>query len=96
MTSLNDVLSSPALQAGIGLLSKTRPEIGLALQIAVSLLQGWQEQSEMNAAIAEIDARAAFHVKRLATEKLSLVEQGEIEIRLHELLTVLIKLGAIS
>jgi hypothetical protein len=94
MSNLNDVLSNPALQAGIGIFTKTRPEIGLALQVVSSLLNGWHEQSQINAAITVIDARAAEHVKRLATQKLSSTEQNEIEIRLHELLSILMKLGA--
>lgn len=95
MSSLNDALSNPAVKAGLGLLTASRPELGLALQLATSLLQGWHEQAEINAAIAAIDARAAEHVKRLATAKLSPIEQQEIEVRLHELLTVLIKLGGL-
>jgi hypothetical protein len=96
MSTLNDVLSNPALQAGIGILTKTRPEIGLALRLVSSLLSGWNEQHELNAAIKVIDDMAAEHVKRLATQKLHPIEQNEIEIRLHELLTVLVKLGGLS
>jgi hypothetical protein len=95
MTNLNDTLSSPAVKAGLGLLTASRPELAIALQLATSLLNGWHEQSQINAAITAIDARAAEHVKRLATQKLSLVEQNEVEVRLHELLTVLIKLGGL-
>lgn len=93
--TLNDILSNPAYQAGIGLLTKTHPHIGLALQFASLLLQQRHEEHEIKAAIAVIDKQAAMHVRRLATEKLHSVEQSEIEIRLHELLVVLVKLGGL-
>lgn len=95
MSDLNDVLTSPAIKAGLGVLTVTRPEIGLALQLAVSLLNGWHQEAQVNVAIATIDSMAAEHVKRLALTTLNPVERNEIEIRLHELLTVLIKLGGL-
>jgi hypothetical protein len=95
MSDLSTALSNPAVQAGLGLLTTARPDIGLALQVVTTLLQGWKEKSQINVAIKAIDARAAEHVNRLATQKLHPVERSEIEIRLHELLTVLIKMGGL-
>jgi len=89
--TLNDVLNNPAIKTGLGLLVASRPELGLALQLAMSLLNGWHEQAQIKA----IDARAAEHLKRLTTHTISDLERSEIEIRLHELLTVLIKLGRV-
>ena len=92
MSNLNDVLTNPIFKTGLGLLAKTQPEIGFALELASTLLQGWHDQAQINATIIAIDVRAAEHIKRLATEKLHSFERSEIEIRLHELLTILIKL----
>ena len=93
--TLDSVLHNPAFQTGIGILVKTRPEIGLALQLITSLVQGWHEQSELNVAIIAIDGMAAEHVKRLMLPNIHPLERAEIEVRLHELLTVLIKLGGL-
>jgi len=93
--TLNDVLNNPAIKTGLELLMASRPELGLALSVATTLLNGWNEQAQTNTAIKTIDVRAAEHIKRLATQKLRPTEQNEIEIRLHELLTILIKLGRV-
>lgn len=86
---LLDVVNNPAVRHGIGILAKTRPEIGLALNVVVALMQQWSTQSQISAAIIVLDKRAAAHIKRLATVKMSEVERDEIEIRLHEVLSIL-------
>jgi len=95
MSDLRSVLANPALSTGINLLTTARPEIGLALQVVSMLLDGWREQENINAAVVAIDALAAEHVKKLLRGGLHPAEQREIEIRLHELLTVLIKIGGL-
>lgn len=92
-SDLLDVLGNPALQEGLLILTRARPEIGLALQVVSSLIRGWSEKAELNAAVVAINSRAAEHVKRLALGGLSSFERTEVEVRLHELLSVLIKLG---
>lgn len=91
MTNLNDT----AIKAGVSILATTRPELAAAVQIATILLNGWQEQAKINAAISAIDSRAAEHIKRLTEQKLTPFQQLEVETRLHELLTVLNKLGGL-
>jgi len=91
--SLSNVLQNPAFQTGLGLIMKANPALDLALQAVSLLAQGWQTQSEINEAIRFIDNIAAEHVKRLLNQDIHPKERSEIEIRLHEDLTILMKLG---
>lgn len=97
MSDLLQTLNNPAVQQGLGLLTVTRPELGLAIQLVTALLNGWKQQSEINVAIKALDMRAAQHIKALVdpNNKMHALERTELEIRLHELLTVLIKLGGL-
>jgi len=93
MSDLKNILSDPAI---ITLLSRTNPEIGIAIQLVSSLLNTLHKDKDVNEAIKLIDARAAIHVKRLITEDLGRFERTEIEVRLHELLTLVCKVGGLS
>lgn len=91
--TLLNVLENPALQAGLSIVTTANPVLGLSLKLVRSLLEGWATQSDLNEAIKIIDGMCAEHIKRLALVQLNPIERNEIEIRLHELLTVLVKLG---
>lgn len=92
LSSINSVLQDPAVQAGIGILGKFKPEIGLAIELVAAIARDWQTNSEINAAIKILDERIAEHIRALTTSKMTDEEQFELEIRLHELLAVIMKL----
>lgn len=93
--NIDAVLRNSTTQTAIAIISRTRPEIGLAIQLLSSLASGWSTEADINEAIALIDKRAAEHIQKLASDKLHVVEREELEIRLHELLTILVKLGGL-
>lgn len=95
MSDLLNILESPVAQVGIGILVKSNPEIGLALDLFKMLAQGWQMKHDIDVASQAIDSMAAEHMRRLLSKDITPFERSEVEIRLHELLTVLIKLGSL-
>jgi hypothetical protein len=92
LSAINGVLQDPAVQAGIGVLGKFKPEIGLALELVTVIAREWQTSNEINAAIRIIDNMIADHIRVLATTKMSDEAQFELEVRLHELLTIVLKI----
>lgn len=92
LSSINSVLQDPAVRAGIGIIGKFKPEIGLALELVAAIARDWQTHSEIHAAIKILDERIANYVRILTTTKMSDEEQLELEIRLHELLAVIMQL----
>lgn len=96
MSEILNILESPVLQTGVSILTKSNPEIGLLLDLFKTIFQGWQIKHDISVAVQAIDRRAAEHMKRLMVTTISPFERSELEIRLHELLTMLVKLGGIE
>jgi len=96
MDNLLAILENPIVQDSVMVLTKTRPEIGIVLQLAIAILKSIDEHHQMNVAIQAVDKMATEHIKQLIASDLSPTYRSEIEIRLHEVLTVLVRLGGIS
>jgi hypothetical protein len=93
--NIDSVLQNPVTQAGINVLAKSNPLLWGTLQLVIDLSHGWKTESDINEAVKIIDQRAAYYIHKLATETLHVEEQHEIEIRLHELLGIIVKLGGL-
>lgn len=95
MSDLLDALNNPVLQTGISVLTKSNPAIGLALDLFRSIAQEFKWRSDISIAVKAIDSRAAQHVQRLVNKDISAFERAELEVRLHEDLTLMLQLGGI-
>lgn len=87
MNALNKVLCDPTLQIGLRALAPTNPALWSVVYLVAATF------SSEDKIVAVIDEQAAGHVKSLASGTLSNFERQETEIRLHELLTILNRLG---
>lgn len=87
MSKLAELLNNPLVKT----LILTRPELSVTFLAIEALI--FDRTKTFASAISVIDDMAADLLKRLLDKKLHPLERDEIEIRLHELLKVMNRLG---
>lgn len=82
------ILTDPVVKI---FLATAHPEIAVAIDLALKLITSIQS----NPAIEAVDLMIAEHIKKLSSAHLVDADRQETEIRLHELLRLLVRLGEI-
>lgn len=90
MDEVAKILSSPAVRAGLKVVA---PEIGLGLDLAMTIVHGLfraRRKPKIEDLLAAMDKQLASLIAELAVTK-SRFRQQELEIRIHTLLGVILE-----
>ena len=90
MDEVAKILGNPAVRAGLKVVA---PEIGLGLDLAVTIVNGLfgsRRKPKVEKLVAVMDKQLAGYLKELTTTK-SKLRQQELEIRIHTLLGIILE-----